>query len=248
MSRAGSAGRWSRLPEWLPVDERAIAQAKAGDGASAPYEKEYVRKDGSRISVLVGFTLFGEEETVAFILDISERKRSEAVLKESEERLSLAIEGARLGLWDWDTRTGRVLWNRHHEIIFGYEPGNSLHSYRDFADRLVPARLQAIEEGFREAMDTGTEYRFTHRVIWPSGAIRWVEGHGRFYYDANHRPIRSLGILTDITDLKRRRRRIARSRPTQGRVPCHARARAQEPSLGPQQRLQPAPFAGPGRP
>jgi len=190
-------------PDWLPVDERAIAQAKGGDGACAPYEKEYVRKDGTRISVLVGFTLFGEEETVAFILDISERKRAEAALRESEERLSLAIEGSRLGMWDWDLRSGHVLWNRHHEAIFGYEPGQPLRDYRDFADRLSPDDLQAIEADFREAMDARTEYRFTHRVIWPSGTIRWVEGHGRFYYDADGRPVRSLGILTDITDLKR---------------------------------------------
>jgi len=153
--------------------------------------------------VLVGFTLFGEEETVAFILDISERKRAEAALRESEERLSLAIEGSRLGMWDWDLRSGHVLWNRHHEAIFGYEPGQPLRDYRDFADRLSPDDLQAIEADFREAMDARTEYRFTHRVIWPSGTIRWVEGHGRFYYDADGRPVRSLGILTDITDLKR---------------------------------------------
>ncbi len=73
-------------PEWLPVDERAIAQARDGDGAAVPYEKEYVRKDGTRIPVLVGFTLVDEAETVAFILDISERKRAEAALREADRR------------------------------------------------------------------------------------------------------------------------------------------------------------------
>jgi len=133
-----------------------------------------VRKDGSRIPVLVGFTLFGKEETVAFILDISERKRAEAALRESEERLSLAIEGARLGMWDWDVRSGHILWNCHHEAIFGYEPGHPRRDYRDFADRLHPDELPAIEAGFREAMERRTEYRFVHRVIWPSGTVRWV--------------------------------------------------------------------------
>ena len=82
--------RWTKLtpPEWLDRDERRWLPELKVTGSLQPFEKEYFRKDGSRVHVLIGVTTFekGGNQGVAFVLDLTERKRAEAKVKETEQR------------------------------------------------------------------------------------------------------------------------------------------------------------------
>ena len=85
--------RWDEMtpPEWMPHSLKAIEEFKL-TGRTIPYEKEYVRKDGSRWCALFAATRLDEEEGVEFIIDITERKRAEEALQEANERITNILE------------------------------------------------------------------------------------------------------------------------------------------------------------
>src|SRR6202048_2760955 len=82
--------RWAELTpaEWAPADQDALAQMSA-TGSCKPFEKEYSRKDGSRVPILIAGALFEwkRDEGVAFVIDMTDRKRAEEKLRASERRL-----------------------------------------------------------------------------------------------------------------------------------------------------------------
>ncbi len=201
--------RWIDItpPEYLPIDEQAIAEAQKTTGACVPYEKEYIRKDGVRVPVLVGFSLVGKtgEEAVAFILDLSDRKQAEVALRESEDRLRMAIESAQLGTWDWNLRTNELTWDAGCKAMFGL-PSDAETSIEVFFKGLHPGDRERLEQVIEWSFNwaSGGIYDAEYRTIGiEDGIERWIRAKGQTYFDLAGKPQRFVGTVLDVTEQKR---------------------------------------------
>jgi len=133
-------------------------------------------------------------------LDVSTRKQAELALQEREERLRLAVNAARLATWDWYIQTGTVIWNDEHYRMLGYRPGSVKPSYKAWASRVHPPDLAIAESRIRQAMAQGGDYAAQFRTDWPNGEQRWIDVLGQFTFDSQGRPVRSYGVMMDVTN------------------------------------------------
>ena len=199
--------RWTDLTpqEWREHDKRALAELSSKTIAQ-PYEKEFFRKDGSRVPVLIGGALFeeGGDQGVAFVLDLTERKRAEQALMRSEAYLAQAQKLTHTGSWVWDPRTEKVLYCSEEMFrIFGLDPRESLPSRDNFRQQIHPEDRDWVkkrfEESLRERADTFAEYR----VLLPDGTVRHVNASGHPVLDEDGELIEFVGTAIDVTERKR---------------------------------------------
>ena len=144
----------------------------------------------------------GQLGVVCYFEDVTERERSEAVRRESDERLRLAIAGSDLGTWHWDVRTGELNWSERCLKIFGIPAGTAM-SYEKFLGAVHPEDRARADDAVRHALQDGSEYRIELRNVWPDGSVHWAVSLGRVYCDATGKPIRMEGIALDMTERKR---------------------------------------------
>lgn len=141
--------------------------------------------------------------------EIRERKRVEEALRENEKRLRLALEANRMGTWDWNIATGEVTWSESKASVFGIMPQDFGGTYEAFLNFVYPEDRDSIVQAITQAVQEGTDYNTEFRIIRSDGTVRWITSRGQVFYDETGKPIRMVGVSTDITERKRAEQRLA---------------------------------------
>ena len=134
--------------------------------------------------------------------DVTSKKRAEEELRESERRLQLALEGGRMGLWEWDLSTNRSVWNEREFELLGLNPAGNAAGGESFFRRLHPEDADKMQRSLEHAAKNGGEWVGEFRVVLGTGEIRWLAGAGRVFRDGPEPKERFVGVHYDITDRK----------------------------------------------
>ncbi len=165
------------------------------------------RKDGSRIDIQVSTAPIrnarGEITGILSIyVDVTEQKRIQRELQNSEARLRLALEAGHMGAWEWDVESNKVVWSEGLTTAMGFAPGEGPRTLDEFFAIVHPEDRADVQSAIQRSLETDAYYDVEFRVMAP-GAIRWAARKGRVVRDASGRPVRMIGVGMDVTGRKR---------------------------------------------
>ncbi|HXG57930.1 MAG TPA: PAS domain S-box protein, partial [Thermoanaerobaculia bacterium] len=187
-----------------PLIRRAnIERSRRGEGRNL--ETPIFTRSGERRDTLVSLqeTGFGTDRVIlGFIVDVTPLKRAETSLRESEERLRLALDAAHMGTFDWDVSTNRIIWTGRHAELWGLAEEEFDGTYEAAARAVHPDDLPAVEAEIKQSIARRTPFMREFRVVRPDGSIRWITSHGSFTFDESGVPPRMRGVVVDTTERK----------------------------------------------
>ncbi|CAN7560806.1 PAS domain S-box protein [Acidovorax sp. LjRoot74] len=165
------------------------------------------RLDGSRFEArLAGRSLKMDEYSTASIWvieDVSDQRRAELAIQQAKERLELAQEAGKIGVFDLNLLTGEILWSDKLAQMMGLPPGTQPDG-RDFWLSCLHPEDRAQARAYFDSCLAGAEdhLRDSWRVVRPDGEVRWFLEAARIFRDAQGRPVRVVGVNVDIHDQK----------------------------------------------
>ena len=194
------------FPDGRPMDPEDYAATKAlrqGQPVLAQ-EQGIQRPDGTVQWLMVSaapIPLADYGVALAY-LDVTDHKEMEMALRESEERLRMALDAAQMGIWDWNLETNEVLWSENLERLMGMEPGSFDGLLSTVKAMVYPPDQERMRQALRRCIGQGEAYNLDLRFVRANGTVCWATTQGDVVRDAEGKALRLLGTAIDITDRK----------------------------------------------
>ncbi len=201
----------------IHVDDRLAMQAYIGDFALGNNnQNEFIFRnilpDGNIRFLSAKGQLLKDKQghglrMVGTAQDITEHYLYEQILTQSEERLRMALNAAKLGIFDWDILNNKVILSARSEEILGYAPGQFSGHYDDFVRGFnsedlpsVKAERSLAERSLAErSLAERDPYVYESHMLWPDGSTHWILVIGEYYADTKDQSLHVRGIVEDIT-------------------------------------------------
>jgi diguanylate cyclase (GGDEF)-like protein/PAS domain S-box-containing protein len=143
--------------------------------------------------------------------DITNHKWAEDALQKSEENLAEAQRMARLGSWEWNTKTGEVSWSEEVFRIYGIVPDEFVPTLDKLMEVVHPDDQELVTKRVRAALRENEPYDFEHRIVRPDGEVRVVHRRAEVVFDEEGEPLRIIGTVHDITEGKQAEEKLKES-------------------------------------
>ena len=142
--------------------------------------------------------------SLAITRDITQRKHSEALIKESRERYTLAVLGSSSGLWDWNIVTNEVFYAPLFKKILGYTDAEFSDAFKSWSSKLHPEDCDRVMAALQDHLENRVPYDMEYRLRKKDGEYCWVLARGQAIWNEQRQAVRMAGSITDISDRKRR--------------------------------------------
>jgi len=152
-----------------------------------------------------------QKRTVVISRDITDNKKAEHALKESETRYKKAEQIAHLGSWEMDIKTAKAIWSDEFFRICGFEPQSFAPTAEKGFNSIHPKDQERAAKAVEKAIASGNPYNIEKRIVRPSGEVRWVRSQGEIIYDNNKQPRTLVGSFLDITESKQAKQNAVQS-------------------------------------
>ena len=162
----------------------------------------------------------GEVKWLGVSVDLTERREAEDALRAANERLSLALETARMGVWEWDVASGKVWWSDQVAEIHGMKPGEFNGTFEGWLNTVHPEERERAREAVERVLHGDGVYEAEYRTLLPDGGFYWTFTRGILSRNPDGSPWRLIGVCMDVTSRKAAEEalRRAQSLSTAGRM------------------------------